>query len=79
MTLLKTSDIIFSLPNAKQLEDGNFNLDELVKNLTEALINESRRNEILQLAGDNAALVIECLDKASDLDGTPGFRVLITL
>ena len=58
-------DLVFSLPNAKQLEAGEFSLDVLVKRLTEALGDDSQRNEILQLTGDIAGLLIECLDKVS--------------
>ncbi|KAF9647925.1 kinase-like protein [Thelephora ganbajun] len=58
-----TSYIVLSLPNAKQLEAGDFDLDELSKKLTEALVDESQRNEILRLTGDIAVLVTECLDK----------------
>lgn len=60
-------DLILSLPNAKQLAAGDFDLDELVEVLTEALVDESQWNEILCLTGDSAVLVIECLDKASEL------------
>jgi hypothetical protein len=67
VTLLEMLGVVFSLPNAKQVEDGDFNLDELVNRLTEALIDEFQRNEILQLTGGNAVLVIECLDKVSKI------------
>jgi hypothetical protein len=67
VTSLEMLGIVFSLPNAKQVEDGDFNLDELVKRLTEALIDEFQRNEILQLTGGNAVLVIECLDKVRNI------------
>jgi len=60
-------DMVLSLPNTKQLEAGEFNLDELVKKLTEALVEDSQRNEILQLTGDTAVLVIECLDMVSEI------------
>ena len=50
----------------KRLEAGDFNLDELIKRLTKALVNESQRNEILELTGDTAMLIIECLDKVSE-------------
>ena len=59
-------DVLLSLPNPKQLEAEEFDLDELVKKLTEALAEDSQRNEIAQLTGDTAVLVIECLDKVSD-------------
>lgn len=36
---------------------------KLTMRLAEALVDEIQRNEILQLKGDSAALVIECLDK----------------
>jgi len=61
------SDVVLSLPNTKQLEAGEFNLDELVKKLAEALAEDSQRKEILQLTGDTAVLVIECLDKVSEI------------
>jgi hypothetical protein len=32
--LLEIPDVILSLPNAKQLEDGDFDLEELAKRLT---------------------------------------------
>ena len=67
MTFVVTSDVVLSLPIPKQLETGEFNLDELVKELTELLAEDSRRNEILQLSGDTAVLVIECLDKVSEI------------
>ena len=57
---------MLSLPNLKQLEAGDLDMDELVKKLTEALADESQRSEILQLTGDTAALVIECLDNVSE-------------
>lgn len=80
MILLETSGVLLSLPNAQQLEAGNFDLDELVKKLTEALIDESQRNEIQQLTGDSAALIIECLDKVSvKPDRVLGCQVLIAL
>ncbi|KAF9647776.1 kinase-like protein [Thelephora ganbajun] len=58
----KVSDTMSSLPSVERLKAGDFDLDELVKKLTEALADELQRNEILQLRGDNAVLVIECLD-----------------
>jgi hypothetical protein len=58
---------MLSLPNAKQLEDGDFDLDELFKRLTKALIDESQWAEIQHLTGDNAILMIECLDKVSKI------------
>ena len=64
---MATSDIVISLPNLKQLETGEFDLDELVKTLTEALADDSQRNETLQLTGDTAVLIIECLDKVSQI------------
>ena len=57
---------MLSLPNAGQLEAGDFNLEELAKRLMEVLVDESQRNEILQLTGDSAVLVTECLDKVSE-------------
>ena len=64
---MTTSDLVLSLPNLKQLETGEFDLDELVKKLTEGLADDSQRNEILQLTGDVAVLVIECIDKVSQI------------
>lgn len=52
-----------SLHGMKQLEAGDFDSDELTKIFTEILTNEPQRKEILQLAGDGAALVIERLCK----------------
>ncbi|KAF9645573.1 kinase-like protein [Thelephora ganbajun] len=62
MILPETSDTVLSLPSVEQLGAGDFDLGELVKKLTEALADELQRNEILQLTGDTAVLVIECLD-----------------
>jgi len=59
-------DLLLSLPSVKQLEVGDFDLDELVKRLTEAFAGESTRKEIQELAGDTAVLVIECIDKVSE-------------
>ena len=67
MIFLEIPDIILSLPNAKQLEDGDFDLDELVKRLTKALTDESQWIEIQNLTGDSAVLVIECLDRVSEI------------
>ena len=68
MTFVATSDVVLSLPSPKQLEAGEFDLDELVRKLTEALTDDSQRNEILRLTGDVAVLVIECLDKVSEIE-----------
>jgi len=62
-----TLAIALSLPSLKQLEAGDFDLEELSKKLAEALVNESQRNEIMQLTGDIAVLLIECLDKVSEI------------
>ena len=59
-------DLVLSLPNAEQLAAGEFDLNELVEKLTEVLVDDSQREDILQLPGDTAVLVIECLDKVSD-------------
>jgi hypothetical protein len=64
-TLLQILDIVLSLPTAEQLETEEFDLDELVSKLTEALEDEPHRTELLSLTGDTAVLVIECLDKVS--------------
>ena len=77
--IAKNLDIVLSLPNAKQLEVGDFDLDELVKRLTEALADESQRSVILKMTGDNAVLVIECLDRVSEIGSRSLCRVLITL
>ena len=61
-----TLDLGLSLPTPKQLETGEFDLDELVEKFTDALSEDSRRTEILQLTGDIAVSVIECLDKVGD-------------
>lgn len=63
--MLEILDLLLSLPSVKQLEAGDFDLDGLIKVLTEALAEKSQRTEILQLTGDSAVLVIECLDKVS--------------
>ena len=68
---MATSGIVLSLPNLKQLETGEFDLDELVRKLTEAVADDSQRKEILQLTGDIAVLVIECLDKVSQIGSGP--------
>ena len=57
---------MLSLPSTEQLEAGDFNLDELIRRVTEALADEPQRNEILELTGDSAVLVIECLDKVCE-------------
>lgn len=67
MLSLATSGVVLSLPTVKQLEAGDFDLDELSKKLGDVLADESQRNEILQLTGDIAALTIECLDKVSEI------------
>jgi len=67
MLSLSTSGTVLSLPNAKQLEAGDFNLNELSKILARALVDESQRNEIMHLTGDIAVLVIECLDKVGEI------------
>ena len=71
VSFVATSDILSSLPNLEQLEAGEFDSDDLVKKLTEALVDDSQRNEILQLTGDNGKLVIECLDKVSRIGAGP--------
>ena len=63
---------MFSLPDVKQREGGDLDFGELVKRLTEALIDVPQRNRILQLRGDSAALGIECLDKVSEIMLRPG-------
>ena len=62
---------MLSLSNLRQLETGEFDLDELVKKLTEALADDSQRNEILQLTGDTAVLAVECIDKVSRIGSGP--------
>lgn len=58
--------MLLSLPSVERLLAGNFNLEDLVNKLTEALDDEYHRNEILSLTEDSAVLVIECLDKVSE-------------
>lgn len=60
-------DVVPFLPSTKQLETGDFDLGQITKGLTEALADESQRNEILQLTRDNAVPVIECLDRVSEI------------
>jgi len=67
VSFVAASDIVLSLPNPKQLEAGEFDLDELVEKLTEVLAEDSQRMEVQQLTGDVAILVIECLDKVSKI------------
>jgi len=61
------SDVVLSLPNPKQLKDGKFSLDELIEKLMGLLTEGSQWNEILQLTGDTAVLVIECLDQVGEI------------
>ena len=42
-------------------------MDELIEKLMGLLTEGSQRNEILQLTGDTAVLVIECLDQVSKI------------
>ena len=58
--------ILLSLPSLEQLQAEDFNSNELVEKFTEALDDQSHRNEILSLTGDIAVLVIECLDQVSE-------------
>ena len=67
MIFAVTSDVVLSLPNPKQLQDRRFSLDELIEKLMGLLTEGSQRNEILQLTGDTAVLVIECLDQVSKI------------
>ena len=62
---------MLSLPTVKQLEAGDFDLDELSKKLGDVLADESQRNEIVQLTGNIAVLTIECLDKVSEITPHP--------
>ena len=79
MILWETLDIVLSLPNAKQLETGDFDLDELIKRLTDAFADESQRNEVLQLTRGSAVLIIECLDKVSEIKPHLWCQALIIL
>jgi len=63
--LLEILDILFSLPSVNKLETGHFYFKGLIMGLVEVLVNESQRNEILQLTGHKAVVVIECLDKVN--------------
>ena len=65
--MLEISGFLLSLPDAKQFETGSFDLDEMIKTLTEALVDESLWNEILHLTGGTAEFVIGCLDKVSEI------------
>ena len=64
-------DLVLSLPSVRRLEAGDFDLDELGKRLVDAIVNDSRRNEIQQLTGDSAALMMECLNKVSRIGSPP--------
>ena len=72
-------DILLLLPNAEQLEAGDFDWGELVETLMGIITNDDKRNKILQLTGDNAVLAIECLDRVSVDEPHSRYRVLITL
>ena len=50
-----------------ELETGHFYFRGPIMTLVETLADESQRNEILQLTGHMAVVVIECLDKVSDI------------
>lgn len=66
ITLLEMLDALLSdFPNAEQLEARDFDLNKLIETLERMVTDDDERNKILQLTGDSAALVIECLDKAS--------------
>jgi len=78
VTLPGTSDLLLSLPSMNQLEAGDFDSDELFKRLAEALVDRSQRDEILQLTGDVAVLVVECLDNVSQTGSRSWYRLLIT-
>ena len=67
MIFVAASDVVLSLPNPKQLKDGKFSLDELIEKLMGLLTEGSQWNEILQLTGDTAVLVIECLDQVGEI------------
>ena len=69
-------DLFLSLPSVKILEAGDFRLGELTKRLKEALVDESQWTEILQLTGDMATLLIECLDKVNDVLSRSRHRIL---
>lgn len=73
------SDLLLFLPSMRELAAGDFDLDELTKILTGAIVDGSQRNEILQLRGNNAVLVIECLDEVSGTGSRSRSRVLIVL
>ena len=70
---------MFSLPSVEQLEAGDFDLDELSKRLTGAVLDDSQRDQILQLTGDSAVLLIECLDKVSGTSSRSQSQVPIML
>jgi len=75
--LLRKPGIILSLPSAREFAAGDFNLDEIVKRLAKALHDESQWSEILDLTGDTAELVIECLDKVSGIRSHSRPQILI--
>jgi hypothetical protein len=64
---LGLSAIVLSLPNAGQVEEGDLGVGELVKRLTEVLIDEPQRNENPQLIEGGAMLVTEYLNKVSEI------------
>jgi len=78
LTLLETLDLLLSLPNVKQLEAGDVDMDKLFEILTEALVDDTQRHEIRELKGDTAALVIECLDEVSEICSCSSCRVFTT-
>ena len=67
VVFVATLGLALSLPTLEQLETGEFNLGDLVTKFTKTLVEDSQRNEILQLTGDTAVLVIECLDKVGEI------------
>ena len=71
--------LLSDFPNAEQLEAGDFDFGKLIKTLEGLVADEYERNKILQLTGDSAVLVIECLDRVSVGESHSWCRVLITL
>ena len=57
--------LLSDLPNAEQLKAGYFDWNGLIKTMEGILTDEDERNKILQLTGDSAVRVIECLDWVS--------------
>jgi len=62
----------------KQLEAGDVDMDKLFEILTQALVDDTQRNEIRELKEDAALLVIECLDEVSEIGSCSRCRAFTT-